>query len=259
MLGFGNAIFLIGGIVGPWLTGLLLISYSWDVPFKLFALVSFAALLIYLSLLRARVTSKSKVKAKPFALVQGYKKLLKSRNVLFVYCSMFTANFAFVAFATWTPAFLLAIRDLNVAEAGFAVASFSIFGVGSSIIFGYLSDRFGRKIFVFTLGAVSAVLICLFYSLTLSFPLIILFISLFGFLIAPYWNLLITLAQETVETAMAGAVTGLVQNGAMLGAIPAPIMVGVAMKLVGISSAMVFGVSLPLLLYSIIILGYREA
>ena len=255
MLGLGNAVFYVGGMAGPWLTGRLLISYSWDMPFKLFALVSFAALLIYLSLFRA---GKFKAKAKPFTLVQGYKKLLKSRNVLLVYCSFFAANFAFISFVTWTPTFLLAIQGLNVAEAGFVVASFSITGAGSCIILGYLSDRLSRKLLVFSLGTASAVLTYLFYSLTPSFPMIILFSSLCGFFICPYWNLLIALAQETVETAMVGTVTGLVQNGAMLGAIPSPIIVGVVIKLVGIPSAMIIGVSLPLLLYSIIILGYTS-
>jgi len=172
---------------------------------------------------------------------------------------MFAVNFAFFAFITWTPTFLLAIRGLNIAEAGLAVASFSIAGAGSSVIVGYLSDRLSRKILVFSLGIGSAVLTYLFYSLTLSFPMTLLFISLCGFLVAPYWNLLIALAQERAEKAMVGTVTGLMSNGAILGGIPSPIIVGAAMELLSIPSAMIYSVSLPLLLYSIIILGYKEA
>jgi len=253
MLGFGNAIFFIGGMSGSWLAGILLMTHSWDIPFKLFTLVSFAALLIYLPIFRV-----SKTKAKPgLGLTQGYRRLLKSRNVLLIYCSMFTVNFAFVIFITWTPTFLLTIRGLNIAEAGLAIAFFSIIGAGSSIILGYLSDRLGRKVLIFSLGIASAFLTYLFYSLTLDFPMIILFVSLCGFLIAPYWSLLLAFAQETVETV--GTVTGLVQNGAILGGIPGPIIIAVAIDLLGMPSAMICGVSLPLIVYSVIILGCKEA
>lgn len=253
MLGLGNAIFFIGGLSGSWLTGILLISYSWNMPFKLFALMSSAALLIYLPLSRA---SRLKTKSRS-GVISGYRKLLESRNVLLLYCAMFTVNFAFISFITWTPTFLLSIRGLNIAEAGLTVAFFSIIGACSSIITGYLSDRLGRKILVFSLGFASAVSTYLFYSLTLNFTMTLLFVSLCGFFIAPYWNLLLALAQDTIK--MVGTVTGLVQSGAVLGYVLSPILVAIAIGFLGISSAMIYGVSLPLLLYSIITLGYKEA
>lgn len=255
VLGLGNAVFFIGGMLGPWLTGILLVSHTWDVSFKFFALVSFVALLVYLPSTR---TLGYKVKAKALAFIQGYRKLLKMRNVLVLYSSMFTVNFAFITFVTWTPTFLLIIQGLNIAETGLAMASFSIAAAIGSIILGYISDRLGRRILTFALGLTSAFLTYLLYSSALSFPMIITLISLCGFLFGPYWNLLLTLAQETVGTSMVGTVTGLVQNGAIIGGIPSPILVGIALNTFGISSAMIYGVSVFLLFYSVIILGYKK-
>lgn len=251
MLAIPNSIFGLGGLIGPWLTGNLLSTFEWTMPFLMFAVFSSIMTVMSVIFFGSRKTS-SVVKNTSQG---GYRRVLGSKNVFAIYVSMFLSNMAFVNFITWTPTFLRVSQGFSAVDSGIAFGLFSFAGIMGSISLGIYSDKINkRRIIVFITGVVSSVFSYLVYNMSHDFILLVMILMFFGFSMYSYWNLLITMGQESVGSEHIGAVTGLVQNAGVIGGLIGPTFVGLLIEQIGMNQAMVIGVPIPILLYSLTVL-----
>lgn len=254
MLAIPNSVFGLGGLIGPWLTGNLLGIFEWTMPFLMFAVFSSIMTVMSVIFFGGRKTSRVVRNTSQ----GGYRRVLGSKNVFAIYVSMFLSNMAFVNLATWTPTFLRVFQGFSAVEAGIAFGLFSFAGIVGSISLGIYSDKINkRRIIVFITGLVSSVFSYLVYNMSHDFILFVMLLMFFGFSMYSYWNLLIAMGQESVGPEHIGTVTGLVQNAGVIGGIIGPPLVGLLIEQIGMNQAMVAGVSIPILLYSLTILLWK--
>jgi MFS family permease len=150
--GFATATFNSGAYAGPAfgavLIGWLISVAGWRLAFVIAGLIGlgWAALwLLFLKLtgqsLRSRPIPAVSASANP----SGIGRLLRSRSLwgtaLTQGCSIYTLYFLL----TWLPTYLQSTTGLNIAQAGIASAVPYIGAVLLNILFGRLSDRFGRS------------------------------------------------------------------------------------------------------------------
>jgi len=254
MVGLTNSFYALGAFLGPWLSGNIARYYGWRMPFYMLGL---AGIPIALRLWFSKPGPFSKtIKVETPRI--SYLRMLKTRNVLVVSMALFVANFGFGSFASWTPTFLSLIDGLDIAETGLAFGIWALTGGIGAIALGWLSDRLGRRIVILTSG-ISAAILAYFYFISVnSFSIVIGLSAALGFTAFAYWSLFISLAQDSVDPAAIGSVTGLVQNVSIIAEIIAPLMAATLIMTIGIVWAMIVSVCIPYLVESILVLASRE-
>jgi len=85
----------------------------------------------------------------------------------------------------------------------------------------------------------------------------ILLFAVFGFFLYPYWNLQITMAQESVGEDLVGRATGLVQSAGLLSSVTGPFLAGLIIEQAGMVIALLATVFLPLMAYGFIVSAWR--
>lgn len=78
---------------------------------------------------------------------------------------------------------------------------------------------------------------------------------LFGLLLLPFWNLLITIAQESVAKEFTASVTGIVQTSGLIGSALGPIIAGGLISILGINQALIYSITIPTFVYGILALA----
>jgi len=256
-IGVTNALFGVGGFLGSWLTGnLLKEGYHWVLPFHIFAFIGFTSAVVCL-VLRGSLRTWEKESKHVSKGDSGYGFLLRSRNLLLLFFGMLASNVAYFNFIVWVPSFLLRLQGFSIAEGGVALAVFSLVGSGGAVGFGYLYGKVKRSFLASALGFASALTVLPIIVLSYSVGTGLLFFGVFGFLLFPYWNLQITMAQESVGGDAVGRATGLVQSAGLLSSVIGPFLAGLLIEQTGMVMALLTTVFLPLLAYAMIVLNWK--
>jgi sugar phosphate permease len=187
-----------------------------------------------------------------------YQPIIKDRLVSLVCLGMFLAGFGFGAFLTWGPTFLRKVQNLEIVCASFIFSAFSIGGIVGASVLGYLSDKFGRRILNVIVGVLSGFLFSLLYTFTHPFLSLLALLTILGFIFQPFWNLLLTLAQESVNPDFIGTVTGVASSSAYVGSIISPLAVAALLSFTGLPEAMLICGAIPVFLYGLVLVCYKK-
>ena len=256
LLGLTSSMYSLGGFFGPLVATALTATAGWRPPFQFLGLIGLLILAAQWSLLRGSDDTRTSQQTSPSR--STYAGLLRNSNVATLSILLLLTNFAFLATASWMTAFLLKHQGLEPNYAGLTFGLFSLAGMFGSLGLGALSDRIGRKRIIGVSFFISVLLSCLLFErLWPSAPVAAIAIT-FGFFVSPHWPLQTTLAQDSVDPALIGTVTGLVQNVGMIGGILGPGVAGALMEAMDMGDALLLTVSLPLMISAIISILLRE-
>jgi MFS family permease len=256
LTGLTNGFYAFGAFLGPWLSGNIANSYGWRMPFYILGLVGFP-IALSLWFFRSKILGGKRNSAEGL-IKASYVNMLKTRNVLVVSIALSVANIGFGSFAAWTPTFLSSVDGLDITQTGLAFGVWALAGGVGAIALGWLSDRLSRRVAILGPGILAAIL-AYFYFISVNSLLIVIALSAaLGFVSFAYWSLFISLAQDSVDPAAIGSVTGLVQNISITGEIVAPMMAATLIMTVGIVWAMIASVSIPYLIQGFIVLASKE-
>ncbi len=257
MVGLTNSFYALGAFLGPWLSGNVARYYGWRIPFYMLGFVGIP-IALRLWFFKPRSFSET-VKVREVENPKiSYLRMLKTRNVIVVSMALFVANFGFGSFASWTPTFLSSIDGLNIAESGLAFGVWALTGGIGTIALGWLSDRLGRRIVILTSGIFAAIIAYFYFISVYSFLIVIGLSATLGFTAFAFWSLFISLAQDSVDPAAIGSVTGLVQNVSIIAEIIAPLIAATLIMKIGIVWAMIISVCVPYLVEGILVLASQE-
>lgn len=244
MLGFANTIYGLGGIIGSSITGFTALRFGWRFSFLIYAIIGMIGTIL---LIKSSITTKyerAKIKI-------SYKSLFKKKGVLKAYIGIFLANISFVAVLSWYPIYLKGL-GINVEVIGILFTLFAVFGSIGSMVLGAISDKFNKDA-VIVITIIIATLTSIYYIIQLhSLILLLLLSSILGFTVFPFWALFISIAQSIVKKEERVAVTGLIQNSAIIAAVLAPIIIGALTTFLPLKLVLLFFVPLSLILSALV-------
>jgi MFS family permease len=256
VIGAVSSPYNIGGLVGPVLTSALLAAAGWRIPFALIGASGMAiAILLFSALSIPTIPVPAQNPLQPRSSKLG---LLREPNIVVIGASMFLADLAFLAFVSWTPTFMRGDLSMPIELVGFWFGVAIAVGAVGVVLMGYLLDRIGGKRATMISGLTSAALTFLFFIQPTGSAAALTILVLAGFVSSTFWSLLSALAQVSVNEAQLGTATGIIQNIGFVGAVIGPSIVGSIVKGADISSALILTVSLPYLLYALLMLLYKE-
>jgi OFA family oxalate/formate antiporter-like MFS transporter len=246
MLGFANTIYGLGGIAGSFIAGFTALRFGWRFAFLIYAVIGLIGAILLLK-------SSIKKSYQKIRLKISYKSLFKKKGVLKAYIGIFLANISFVAILSWYPIYLESL-GINVELIGILFALFAVFGSIGSMVIGALSDKFNKD-FVISITAIIAAITSIYYVIKVHNIITLLFLSsVLGFTNFPFWALFISIAQSVVRKEESIAVTGLIQNSAIIAAMLAPIIIGALSILLALKLALLIFIPLSLFLTVLITL-----
>lgn len=251
-----SSLYNIGGFVGPALTSALLVTAGWRIPFALVGASGITIAILLSSALSIPATdTPAKNAVQPTSSKLG---LLRKRNIVVIGAAMFLADLAFLAFISWAPTFMRGDLSMPPELAGFWFGVAIAVGAVGVVLMGYLFDKIGGKRATIIGGLASAALTFLFFLQPTGSVATVVILVLAGFVSSTFWSLLSALAQASVNEAQLGTATGIIQNVGFVGAVIGPSIVGSIVRGSEISSALILTVSLPYLLYAVLMLLYKE-
>ena len=165
-----------------------------------------------------------------------YKRVLLDKHLLLINGGTFLALYGFWVMITWGPTFLKAERDFSLGQAGFYTGLIAITAIPAGLMWGRLSDRYGRKrVAVITLPIGAA---ALFLLSQLHDPLMITFgLMLFGaFSNSAFTPVMAAWTGDIVSErypGMMGAAVGVYNSIIMCAAIAAPTVSGIIRDFTG--------------------------
>ena len=169
LINSGSALGLLLGlsVAGP----AYLASGSWRLLFLLLAVPTFLLAILFAWKIRG-VTTNRTVWSTP-------SRLLRDKNLLYIYLASFCSLYAFATAVVWGPTFFLTERALDLSVAGLFTAIIAVSGIPAGLALARLSDRVGRKVIALVLMPVAA-LAMFSIVLTNSLWLLILLLVLYG-------------------------------------------------------------------------------
>lgn len=158
-----------------------------------------------------------------------YKRVLCDRDLLLINAGTLLALYGFWVLMTWGPAFLKVERGFSLGQAGFYTGLIAFSAVPAGLVWGRLSDRWGRKRLAVLIVPVGA--LALFLILRAQEPLtIVLGLLLFGaFSNSAFTPITVAWTGDLVQArypGMMGAAVGVYNCVIMLAAIAAPLVSG---------------------------------
>lgn len=246
LIGFTMGSFALGGFLGPLISTLLILKFGWRSPFHVIG--AFSLLLTFFLWLNSRDEFHIK---KTKADRRSYD-FLKDKNIILLCIAFGIANFAFAAFTTWTPSYLIRIGNLSFSEAGFTFSLFSVTGAIGTSLFGILSDKINRKRSILISGILAFLLSLIYFSGIVKSTGLIVLTIIFGFVGYTFPNLIISTVQDLANSKSLGSVTGFTFSIGMLGGAIAPALAGFLISNYGFSLTLILLVSIFSLIYTII-------
>jgi len=221
-----------GGLTALALTNSLvmpLVDRSWRFTFVGYGLTAFAVALLWFVLAKEGGSGKLQER---IGIVKVFGQLIKIRNVR-ILLAMGLLSFAIIhGFSSWLPN-ILEESGLSAAGAGWAAALAIATGIPSILILPSLvPPRLrGRIIAVFALLTA----VHLFLVLETSGIALYIFLSVLGFVIAPFMALLLLVLMDTpgVETRHMGSAGGMFFCVAEIGGFTGPLMMGILVDATG--------------------------
>lgn len=237
-IGLANSVFHVGGFAGSALVGAFVAMHRWRyayllIGFALFFLTAAQFLAVRGHAGRGEYSKNS----------SAFPSLRK--GVLIPATLLLLGSVSFLAMGAWLPFFLI---NIGVWDAGLILGFFFLLGTISSPIFGAISDKAGRRVAIFLINSISALVAFLLFTMQASGWLTIVYALALGFFMAPYWNLSLALAQELVEKDAVSSATGVALTFGFLGSALGPAISGTLISSFGLNSALLYVVVLPLLI-----------
>ena len=251
-----SGIYNIGGFVGPVLTSTFLATSGWRTPFGIMGGVGIVVAILVAFSLRVPppyVRARSSRAALPSRL-----SLLRQRNIVIIGASIFLADLAFLAFVSWTPTFMRSDLSMAPEQVGFDFGLAIAVGAVGVMSMGYLFDRIGGKRATLLAAGMSSGSTFLFLLHPGGVWLTLLSLLLAGFVTNTFWSLLSALAQVSVDESQVGTATGIVQNIGFVGAMIGPFIAGSLVSGFPTSTALVMTVSVPYLIYALLVMLYKS-
>jgi predicted MFS family arabinose efflux permease len=216
----------IGGLVAPSIAALFVVRYGWRSVFVFFAAIGLGVVVVWLL-----AFPRQKLAAEPLpARARSRTAMSRSLAILILVAVLYTMMWQF--FATWFPTYLTESRHFSLQQAGVYAGLPFLFGIFSTLsggplsiwVVGHLGPRAGRIVVVSGSLLLSAAL--LYSGLMSASPVIgavlISFAAGAGDLIlSTLWAAAVDLRENT-----AGAVAGLMNSAANLGAFLSPVLIG---------------------------------
>ncbi len=255
-IGLISGLYNTGGLLGPAIVSLLVQQLTWRFPFLLMGVSGLILAGGQFVLMRPPPKSSHSEgfeSARPSVL-----SLLRKGNLAVLAVAILLADLGFLAFITWTPTFMREVLGMTAGEAGllFGVA----IGVGGLGVLstGFLFDKIGGKKSALMGGAAATTLTALLFLQTSSSFIVAILLLSAGFFTNTFWNLLSALAQVSVEESRMGTATGVVQNAGFIGAVIGPFLAGSIIPAFNTAIALIVSVTIPYLIYTVLMLKYRE-
>ena len=215
----------IGGLLAPPIAAYFVVRYGWQSVFVLFAMLGIVAAVVWMlgfpKLVFEPVEKAQPSPQSPFSF---------SLLVLILVALLYTMMWQF--FVTWFPTYLMESRHFSLQIAGFYAGLPFFFGVGATFaggpLYGLLARFLGpltaRRVLVAGGLLLSGVLLysgLITSSATVGAVLISLSAGAGDLILSTLWAAAVDLGQES-----AGAVSGLMNTAANLGAFLSPVLIG---------------------------------
>ena len=253
-----SGVYNIGGFVGPVLTSALLATFGWRTPFAIMGGAGIVVAVLALFLLRVPPPNvRAKSSSATLSFNSSRLSFLRQRNIVIIGAAMFLADLAFLALISWAPTFMLNQLSMPPEQVGFFFGLAIAAGGLGVMSMGYLFDRIGGKRATLLAAGMSAGLSFLFLVSPGGSWLAIAFLIFAGFAANSFWSLLSALAQVNVDQSQIGTATGVIQNIGFVGAMIGPVIAGSLLSNYPISSALIVTVSLPYLIYTLLVIFYK--
>ncbi len=218
----------VGGFIMYNLAGPLTNSFGWQSIWWFGALVALIAFVIYAAVVIAPPGSKTAPDhlSAPHG---SFGKMLFNPASWILALVFATFNFAFTAYATWSPTYFNQALNVSAETASFYASLMSLAIIPSTLIAGWLLDRVRNRYFVLIAGLlISGVLLMPSFRLG-SANMIVPYMIILGLVAGFIPTATFTLAPETMpDLKFAGLALGLVSVGQNLGLFFGPPIVGSA-------------------------------
>ena len=250
-IGLAAGVYNIGGLLGSILVGFFVTLHNWRLAYLSIAVSILCMLLLQLTILKRSST----IDSKPRLL---FSKLLKTRNITICTLGIFLGGVAMFAAAAWLPTFFITVIRLDAAGAGLLLGLLYLAGAFGSILLGVLSDKLGRRMVTVISGLAAFFITLVLFLTTYPFYVAATYVIAFGFLELPYWNLFLTIAQESVSRELVSSVTGLTQTFGLIGCAVGPVLAGALISYMRLPLALIFTTSFPTLAFGLLSLTLKE-
>ena len=114
---------------------------GWRLPFYIFAVPTILVglgILIFVKEPKREAQSASAPKAK-------FTDLLKNRNLLLTYLLVFCSLYGFFVMCTWLPVYLEEVRGIARSDTGFVSSLVAWTSIPAALLYGYISDKIGKR------------------------------------------------------------------------------------------------------------------
>jgi MFS family permease len=244
-LGLAAGVYYIGGLVGSILVGFFVSLHRWRAAYLIIGVSVFCMLILQFILLKHATTNTEKPRHLLF-------ELLKIRNVVVSAVGLFLESIALFAAAAWLPTFFITVNRLDAAAAGLLLGISFLARAFGSVTLGAFSDRFGRKKVIMISGFATVIITLPLLLTSYPFYAAVAYVIAYGFFASPYWNLFITISQESVNREIVSSVTGLVQSFGLLGSAVGPIIAGALITRFGLTLALIFTITLTIFILALL-------
>jgi MFS family permease len=250
-IGLAAGMFYIGGLIGSILVGFFVSLHQWRIAYLIVGVLIFCMFILQLITLKLSSTTYSK----PHLF---FSNLLKTRNTAVCALGMFLGSVAIFAAAAWLPTFFLTVTQLEAIGAGLLLGLLFLARAISTISIGALSDKYGRKTLLMISGFAAAFVTLPLLLTYYTFYVAAAYVFAYGFLTSPYWNLFITISQESVSKEQVASATGLTQTFGLIGGAVGPIVAGALIPYVRLPLALVFTMTTTTLAFGLLSLVIME-
>jgi MFS family permease len=251
-IGVASGVAGLGGLIGSVLVGFFVVEQQWRLAYLVLGVI----ILLMTAAQSVWVRSSPRQTRNGTELKDhiSFTGLLRTRNILILSVSLFLAGVIYQVTLTWLPTFFYSYTRLDTPSVSISFGLFTLVSAVSSPMLGAISDRIGRSYVTCATGiATAAVSIPMFMTQYSFWPSISYSLAL-GFTAIPVYNLLLTLAQESVSREFSTSITGIAITFALVGCAVGPVITGALINVIGINQALVCTVTLPALIYGFLIL-----